>query len=310
MDLSMSEQSRSEIAQAVFHTILYSDVFDFPLNAPEVHRYLVGISAPYADVCQALNEDTRYVKNGKYYTLIGREDTIRVREQREAYSKRLLPYAMQYGRFIGSFPFVRMVSLTGSLAVMNVSNNADFDYMLVARAGRLWTARAFVLLFGRLTRLYGHIICPNLIVGDDTLQWHQRDLYSARELCQMIPVSGSDMYQKLMKANEWVKDFLPHAYMESTGLPTKKRTAISQKLMEIPWMGRLGDRFENWEMNRKIARFSRLEGFGEETIFNAAMCQGNFDRHREWIKKELQFRMNQWKREPDPTKEGIIVNYL
>jgi hypothetical protein len=278
------------------------------VSAPEIHRYLVGISAPYMDVCQTLNEDSRYVKRGKYFTLIGREDTIRVREEREAYSKKLLPYAMQYGRFIGSLPFVRMVALTGSLAVMNVSKNADFDYMLVACPGRLWTARAFVLLFGRLTRLYGHIICPNLIVIDDTLEWHQRDLYSARELCQMIPISGLDVYQKLMKANVWVKDFLPHAYKESKGSDSKKRTSILQKLIEFPWMGKLGDRFENWEMNRKIARFSKQKGFGEETIFNATMCQGNFDHHRKWVEKELQLRMNQLKIEAVPTNEGIGIS--
>jgi hypothetical protein len=179
---------------------------------------------------------------------------------------------------------------------------------LVACPGRLWTARAFVLLFGRLTRLYGHIICPNLIVIDDTLEWHQRDLYSARELCQMIPISGLDVYQKLMKANVWVKDFLPHAYKESKGSDSKKRTSILQKLIEFPWMGKLGDRFENWEMNRKIARFSKQKGFGEETIFNATMCQGNFDHHRKWVEKELQLRMNQLKIEAVPTNEGIGIS--
>jgi len=304
----MSEQAPAEISQSVFRTILYSDVFDFPLNALEVHRYLVGISASYADVWRALNEDPRYVKNGKYFTLIGREETLHIRQEREAYSKKLLPSAMLYGRLIGFLPFVRMVALTGSLAVMNVSKSADFDYMIVARRGRLWTARAFVLLFGRLTRLYGHIICPNIIVSDDIWEWHQRDLYSARELCQMIPISGLDVYKKLMKANIWLKDFLPQAYLESKGLPFEKRMSLLQKLIEFPLLGKLGDHLEIWEMNRKVARLSKLEGFGAETVFNARICQGNFDQHRKWVEKELRSRMNKWRMETVPAKEWTRVS--
>jgi hypothetical protein len=48
--------------------------------------------------------------------------------------------------------------------------------------------------------------------------------------------------------------------------------------------GKLGDKLEAWEMNRKIARFSKQEGFGEETVFTAEICQGNFHHHRKWTK--------------------------
>ena len=46
--------------------------------------------------------------------------------------------------------------------------------------------------------------------------------------------------------------------------------------------GTLGSKFENWEMTRKIARFSKQAGFGAETVFTADVCQGNFDHHRKW----------------------------
>jgi hypothetical protein len=284
----MPERISSDLSQAIFDTLLYSDIFEFPLQAYEIHRYLFGRVATYENVCEVLASDPRFIKEGEYFVLPGREKNVRLREQREQRSQKLLPYALAYGRIIASLPFIRMVALTGSLAVHNISMVEDFDYMLVTQPGRLWTARAFVLLFGRFTRLNGHTICPNVIVAEDSLEWSQQDLYSARDLCQMIPIAGKNVYQSLMKANGWVMDFLPNAYGEAVPVPMeKKRKPILKRLVEFLLGGRLGAHFERWEMNRKIERFSRQEGFGEETIFNASICQGNFDQHRKWTRQEL-----------------------
>jgi hypothetical protein len=183
-----------------------------------------------------------------------------------------------------------MVALTGSLAVMNVSKEADFDYMLITARGRLWTARAFSLLLNRITEKLGHMLCPNLILAETALEWPQHDLYSARELYQMIPITGMDVYERLIQANAWAKEFLPNNSSDfpdtvrqdrcSRRFLTTEVVTTSKPLLELPLRGRLGDRLEKWEMARKIARFSQQEGFGDETIFNAEVCQGNFDHHR------------------------------
>jgi len=271
-----------KLTQAVSHTLYYSDIFDYPLTAPEVHQYLTGVKASFDEVAQAL-EDGPVSRKGNYFTLPGREEIVPIRLDREARSQKLLPLALRYGRILGSLPYIRMVGVTGSLAVMNISESADLDYMLVTARGRVWTARAFALAFNRLTRLGGYTICPNLIVSENALEWRLHDLYSARELCQMKLIKGVDVYNRLMKANQWVGSFLPNAFLESNSLPfenPREPAPALQSLVEFPLRGKLGDRFENWEMNRKIARFSKQAGFGEETIFNADVCQGNFHHHR------------------------------
>ena len=288
-----------KLIQAVLHTLSYSDIFDYPLTAPEVHLYLIGIKASFEEVAQVL-EDGPIGRTDNYFTLPGREDIVSIRLDREARSQKLLPRALRYGRILGALPYIRMVALTGSLAVMNISESADLDYMLVAARGRVWTARAFALAFNRLTRLRGHTLCPNLIVSEDALEWRLHDLYSARELCQMIPISGAGIYQRLVKANEWTKTFLPNAILDCDGLPlpgwehtlTGTGAPALQSLLELPLRGKPGDRFENWEMDRKIARFSNQPGFGEETIFNADVCQGNFHHHRSWTLEKFEERLS------------------
>ncbi len=305
----MHEHFLSEISHAVLQTLLYSDVFDYPLTVDEVHRYLSDRAATYEEVVQTLNGDSRIIRKDNYYALTGRDEIVAIRKQRQTRSKKLMPFALLYGRMVGSFPFVRMVALTGSLAVMNSTKDADLDYMVITHPGRLWTARAFILLFNRLTRLFGHTICPNLIVSEASLEWHQHDLYSARELCQMIPISGAHDYRKLMKANEWIKDFLPNAEMvnpalqEKTGFPS-----LIQRILEYLLDGQFGDLFERWEMDRKIARFSKQEGFGEETIFNANICQGNFDHHHKRTEEQLERRAKMFSIDPPlPNDAGVVV---
>jgi hypothetical protein len=187
-----------------------------------------------------------------------------------------------------------MVTLTGSLAVRNCDETGDYDYMLVAKTGRVWTARAFALLLNRVARLFGETLCPNLIVSERSLEWNSRDLYSAREICQMVPIMGSDVYYRFHAVNRWAGDFLPqtNTMLLQTG---HEKNSFFQKLAEYFLKGKIGKMLETWEMKRKIARFSRQKGFGVETIFNADICQGNFDHHGLWTITAYKERLEQLK---------------
>lgn len=307
----MLDHSSRDLSRAVLHTLAYADIFDYPLTGREIHHYLTAISAPLDAVVRTLQEQRLFTRTGDYYTLAGRVEIVSIRAEREARSRQLMPRALQYGRILGALPYVRMVALTGSLAVSNVSKNQDFDYMLVTAPGRVWMARAFALAFNRFTRLKGYTLCPNLLLSENALAWPVHDLYSARELCQMIPITGFDVYSKLMQMNQWVASFLPNAYMGSKSLllensqeHTPSGRPAFQRFLEILMRCKLGDRFEAWEMNRKVARFSRQQGFGEETIFNAEVCQGNFDHHGSWTRQALERRLTEFELAIAPAVPG------
>ena len=281
-----------DLEKAVLETLAYSDIFEYPLQLKELHRYLpmrVDIDQ-LSDTLNGLSEQVG--KKADFYFLAGRAEIVDIRKQREVRSHTLLPLAMKYGRVLGALPFIRMVALTGSLAVMNVSKAADFDYMLVTVPGRVWTARAFALVIGRIARLQGHTLCPNLIVAETALAWPLHDLYSARELCQMVLIKGEDIYSRLIKANSWVKLLLPNFVHGASREQKENKAATKFQTMLESWLGgNLGARFEKWEMNRKIARFQKQSGFGEETNFNAEVCQGNFHHHRGWTKEAFEKRL-------------------
>ncbi len=268
------------VEQAVAETLAYSDVFDFPLRVEELHRYL-PIRMTLPDLQAALDLGNPAVASADgFYFLRGRESVVCTRRRREVISRPMFRKAMLFGRILGALPFIRMVALTGSLTMLNSEETGDLDYMLVTAPGRVWTARGFALLFGRLTVRMGFTLCPNLIVSDRALAWEQHDLYSAREICQMVPISGKGVYGRLRCINDWTERVLPNA----SGLPPLAAQDSSggwflQGAEEWPLLGFVGNRVEAWEMQRKVRRLSRQTGHGVETRFDADVCQGNFQHH-------------------------------
>jgi hypothetical protein len=264
---------------AILETLAYSDVFDYPLRLDELHRYL-SLSVSVEELHRALEDpDKRIGTQNGFYFLAGRQSLVGVRQKRNETSRGALQRAAHYGRILGRLPFIRMVGLTGSLAVANCDDAADLDYMLVAAHGRVWTARAFALLFGRATAIFGHTLCPNLIISEQVLEWPQRDLYSARELCQMVPIFGGEVYSRLRQANAWIKALLPNAgdAPGSNSIPSVH--FLWRASVEFPLRQSLWDPLEAWEMERKTRRFTSQRGYGVETVFNETTCQGNFDHH-------------------------------
>ncbi len=278
------------LQQAVLETLAYSDVFDYPLTFDELHRYLTA-SAPPANLAACLSELSLVATENGFYFLADRRETVRTRMNREQTSRVAFQRACRYGAILGSLPFVRMVTLTGSLAMLNLNHDADLDYMLVTQPGRLWLARAFAVLFGRVMRIFGDRICVNLLISESALEWHPRDLYSAREMCQMIPLAGNDVYHRLRAANAWIKSFLPNADSVPALTPKARPKSFFQKWLEFPLIGKVGDALESWAMRLQLNKIIRTYGTGNEANFSADLCQGNFHDHRRGTENSFNERL-------------------
>lgn len=276
------------LERAILETLAYSDVFDYPLTLNELHRYLT-FPATLEEVRNCLNTLPSVSSSSDLYFLPHRASLVDVRHEREAASRPAFRRALFYGRILGAFPFVRMTALTGSLAVLNLSKDADMDYMLVTTPGRLWLTRAFVVTFGRFMRLFGDRICVNVLVSESALEWDTHDLYAAREMCQMIPITGVEVYLCFQKANAWVETYLPNANPAPVA-----RDSISRyfpQLLELPFRGKLGDLLESWAMDFQIKKITHTYGTGTEAKFSTNLCQGNFHNHHAATDKSFRERL-------------------
>ena len=290
----------------------YADLFDYPLNAEEVHRYLWGMSATCEHVALSLRSDDAagsmlsYVQSYSqgYYTLPGREWIVDARRRRENTATALWARARQYGRLIAQLPFVRMAALTGSLAVGNVEPGADIDYLIITAAGRLWLCRAAVIALTLWAARRGDVICPNFFLSENRLAFKDRNFYTAHEFTQMIPLYGMDVYRQMQLSNPWVQHFLPNAL----GLPrmadrlhthyvtraaSHEANGLLKRASEAALRTTPGGWVEEWEMRRKLRKFDQTHAHDPESSFGPDCCKGHFNHHMSRTLESLSFRLRE-----------------
>lgn len=275
----------ANLPDAIHQTVAYADLFDHPVSFDELHRYLHGAPISPADLCRALQNGglprERVSLSGEWLTLKGREALAAARPARARASAALWQPALHYGARLARLPFVRMVALTGALAMRSALPGGDVDYLIIAETGRVWTCRLFALAVVRLAARRGVPLCPNYFLALDALALDDHSLFTARELAQMIPLSGLDVYRRMRAANPWVDELLPNAGGAPQTLPpAAENPPPLSRLIEWGLRGSWGARLERWEMRRKIEKFSRLHTFTDETEFSAARIQGHFDGYR------------------------------
>jgi hypothetical protein len=277
------------IESAILRTILYADVFDFPLTAEEIHHFLIHDEPTSLGEVKRLLANSRWLdhkleSNGVYFAYKGRRELFSTRESHEEASQRLWPLAVAYGMWLARLPFVRMVAITGALAMRNASDeDDDLDYLLVTTDGRVWLARAFAILLVRLGRLWGVEICPNYVLAESALEQQKRDLFMAHEVAQMTPLYGHHLCTRMRRANSWVSDHLPNAattYYAEAERPIGRGWIWFKRGLEMLLGGRLGDALERWEYRRKLRRFAReLRTPYSSAQLDERQVKGHFNDH-------------------------------
>lgn len=290
-DSAKGHNYHAAIEAAVLKTVAYADVFDYPLTISEIARYLIGVSAPQNTIATVLRNGsvTRKLleRESGYVFLASRQKIIDVRQQRSKVAARKWPQAIHYGKMIAKLPFVRMVAVTGALAVDNLDDDGDLDYLIITSPRRLWMCRAMIITLVRRAALFGDVICPNYFLTTRALSFDQRNLYSAHELAQMVPISGWETYQKIRSVNQWMRQFLPN----TISCPARAKEILTlngsqssvngliRSSTEILLNTAALNRLEEWEMNRKIRKFTHATTNKQEIAFGQDWCKGHFEGH-------------------------------
>lgn len=233
----------SEIEQSIFDTIRYFDIFEMPVTATQIWRSLVvdqsgtGVrwhgqqAVSLKQVNEALRQSEwlgeEIVSCWGYYGLKGsvgtrgggRQRHVRRRLARHVLAQHKWKKARRVVRWLAPLPFVRMVGMTGSLALWHTRPQSDFDLFIVVRKGRIWIARLLLMLVAQLRgrrRKYWEReapdkVCLNHYVTDDALTMvpRVRSLYTAMLYVRLVPLMGLDMYRRWLVANgTWMRRWL------------------------------------------------------------------------------------------------------
>ncbi|MGH2644856.1 MAG: hypothetical protein ACRDE2_12965, partial [Chitinophagaceae bacterium] len=163
-------------------------------------------------------------------------------------------------RFLFKFPFVRGISISGSLSKGFSDEKSDIDYFIITASGRLWIARTLLHLLKKLTYLYGaqHRYCMNYFVDEDNLEIEEKNLFTAIETVTLLPVCGDGAQENFFASNIWTKDYLPNCRIAADGLYVGRRMII-KKIGEAFFNNRFGEWVDDILMKITYHRWVRKE---------------------------------------------------
>jgi hypothetical protein len=246
--------------------IAYFDLFNYPVSVEDILFFLdreVEESSIRKEIDALLVEGCLF-RTGHYLSLRNDPSLAEKRNRGRQHAEELLPIAHKGARLLFQFPFVRSVCISGSLSKRCADENADIDYFIITRAGRLWIARTLMHLFKKLTYLRGrqHRYCMNYFVDEDAMEIREKNIFTATELITLMPASGNTVTAKFFRANEWTCAYYPNYSHRNREAPETPEPSWLKRWCEKLLDNRLGDRLDNYLRGVTDRRWKKKEQKG------------------------------------------------
>lgn len=291
----------SGIETAILKTLVYRDLFDFPLTEKEIYCYLIS-RQPFSEgkvrtALEKLVAAGRVGSRGGDYFVPQRDRLVALRRRREGWSQLKFNRAKRAVNYLRRIPWVEMIGVTGAVAPGNAVEADDIDLLVVSSPRRLWLTRLLVVLLLKLGGSYyseadpANRFCPNIFLEVDNLAWptSERNLHSAHDAVLMRVVwDRNRIYRRFLQANPWVKKFLANSLTEVAAFPEDSKSIASSSNFGSGILNKLTDWLEVWAFKIQLWYMRR-----RRTREVAAPTRIHFKKHdhKERILKEYQVRL-------------------
>lgn len=235
-----------EFEKEISGVLRYFSFFDYPPTLEEIHTFL-----PIKTTKEKLKKELerlvkkKIIKNCKLEIENSSRYTLPEYSKNRSYKLGVMSYKgrfkisqkkLQNWRFrvyiklLSFFPQIKLIGLSGSIAMMNAEEKDDIDLFIITARNRLWTGRMIALLIAQLLGirrkriyyprrpsqiLYKDKLCLNLFFDESslTVPKHKQTEYVAHEVLQMKPpINKGKTYERFLAANRWVLKIFPNAH--------------------------------------------------------------------------------------------------
>lgn len=226
------------LAQSLFKTLAFFDIFDYPLTREELFLYLweAPIALTYSNFVaelEIMRENKLFQnieqKNG-YYFLFGRSEIIAKRERKISYTEEKIKIARLAARKLRWLPFIDAMFVCNLLPV-GVKTSSDIDVLIIPKDGHIWLSRFLSTLVLTVFRLrptnFGmpfvsknksmtDKICLSFYLTDTNLDLSNIciegiDVYQVYWNLCLIPIyDPANLYTKFQENNSWTKKYIPN----------------------------------------------------------------------------------------------------
>jgi len=226
------------LEKSILATIGYYNVLNYPLTGFEVFRYLISplhiiaqseigqkseiepiSKISFLDILVALKNPvlSNFIEeyNG-FYFLKNRKEIVKTRIERQKISDQKWKKAIKIIKQLQIIPYLKMIAVSGSLALDNAKEQSDIDLLIVAKHKRIWTVRFLIIFFlqifgkrrhGKKTR---NRACLNHYITDNSLEIKFPSLYNAQTYAHMVVILETEpgIFEKFYRANKWIDNFI------------------------------------------------------------------------------------------------------
>ena len=335
------------LEKQILATIIYYDILNYPLTSLEVFLYLVNNNKNKntndvgtrhclidvgtrhclvpTEVIELLNT-SEYLKKyldqklGFYFLNVGtrqclvptdiKTDIVQQRLDRKKLADWKWKKIKKIFWIMQVVPFVKMVLVSGSLALGNSKKESDVDLIITAEKGRIWTVRTFVTLLTSIlgTRRYKNKtenkICLNHYITNESLKIPFESLYNAQSYLHLINVYDSEkdkkIFKKFQQENSWIKKYvLNYEYSELGSFRSIKRNRTLNFIsvfLETIFSGKRGDYLEKKlavVQSKRIKKDKLYKKSGGRITINNSQLEFHPASHEADIIPEFNKRMEQ-----------------
>ncbi len=187
-------------------TILYFSIFKYPLKLDEICKFHPDKDREQisSELDMLMDRNIIY-KVEDFYLSDCDTECIEKRKKGNAMAMEIMWKARERAEFIGKFPFVEGVGVSGSLSKGYYDEKSDIDFFIITKPGRLWVARTLLVLYKKIflgnSRKY---FCVNYFITSDNLEVGEKNRFTATEICTLIPFTGQKVFENFYKKNNWV----------------------------------------------------------------------------------------------------------
>lgn len=222
-------------------------------------------------------------KNGLWF-LKGRDILYEKRMEKDKIAAAKWKKFLRIAKWFAAVPYLRGIMAGGSLSYNNATENSDFDVLVIAKSGRLYTCRvflSFVASFFRARRKRFDLVAPdkfcfNHYLTDGNLNIKHESLYNAQSYANLKPVlTGEELFKKFFGANAWINkyvynfrpvdDFVLRKIKPSPVLVCFSK--IAEKALN-PFLGNWLERFLKYFQQKRIKNNPATYESGGRVVFN------------------------------------------
>ena len=307
---------RSQIEQSILKTLAFFDIFNYPLTAEEIWKWLyrpsrkVTLSEVKSILASSDFLRSKIVLIEGFYALQGREHIYLIRKHHNNLAEHKFAKAVRLVHFYKYLPFIKMIAICNNLAYSNSSEESDIDFFIITDKHKIWVVRFFtvlmIFLFGlRPTDKNSHdTFCLSFFISEEDLDikkimLHHHDIYSPYWLKQLMPIyNKSNTYQKFLQANKWSDNYLPNAYPNqfvNEVMVTRWSRFMSRLVALIIYPPVIGRGFNIWYRRLQsliIARnLKEIVNVDTRVIVNEQMLKFHHNDRRELFYKKWRERL-------------------